>query len=195
VLIAGAAMVAKPKKLTQEERKELYSPIRDVNALMSKELREERVRNAMTRKLKLLLREHGIGTELKNPWLILSYVLARQYHPGFRVETEYKRGSGRPRKWGFQRQQQLLDDIDSIVTELKSKSPKDRGRWTVAAACKHASRRFPDRYRGMSSAGLAARYREAKRSLREFRSSFPDLIDRDGNYRGLLSSMFDADEN
>jgi hypothetical protein len=187
--------VAKPKKLTAEERKELLSPIQDVNALMPKDLREERVRNAMSRKLQLLLREHGIGSEFKDPWLILSYVLAKQYHPGFRVETEYKRGSGRPRKWGFQRQQQLLDDVDAIVMELKSESPKNPGRWTVAAACKHAIQRFPDRYKGMSSAGLPTRYREAKRSLREFRSSFPDLIDRDGKYRGLLSSMFDADEN
>jgi hypothetical protein len=195
VLIVGAALVAKSKKLTAEERKELYSPIQDVNALMPKDLREEQVRNAMARKLQLLLREHGIGREFKEPWLILSYVLAKQYHPGFRVETEYKRGSGRPRKWGFQRQQQLLDDIDAIVMQLKSESPKDRGRWTVAAACKHAIRRFPERYKGRSSAGLAARYREAKRSLREFRSSFPGLIDRDGNYRGLLSSMFDTDEN
>jgi hypothetical protein len=191
VLIAGAAMAAKPKKLTQEERKELFAQIQDTNALLPKEWREERVRNAMTRKLQLLLREHGIGSEFNNPWLILSYVLAKQYHPGFRVETKYKRGSGRPRKWEFQRQQQLLDDIDAIIVELKSKSPKDRGRWTVAAACKHAIRRFPDRYRGMSSEGLAARHREAKRSLKEVQSSFPDLIDQEGNYSGLLSSMFD----
>jgi hypothetical protein len=194
VLIAGVATVAKPKKLTEEERRELHSPIQNTNALLPREWREERVRGAMSRKLQLLLREHGIGSEFKNPWLILSYVLAKQYHPGFRVETEYRRGTGRPRKWGFQRQQQLLDDIDAIVMELKIKSPKDRGRWTVAAACKHAIQRFPDRYGGKSAA-LETRYREAKRSLREFRSSFPGLIDRDGNYRGLLSSMFDADEN
>src|SRR5262245_45124312 len=165
-------MVTKPKKLTAEEHKELHSPIQDTNALLPKEWREERVRKAMIRKLYLLLREHGIGGEFTNPWSILSYVLAKQYHPGFQVETEYRSSSGRPRKWGFQQQQRLLDDIDAIVAEVKSKSPKDRGRWTIAAACKHAIRRFPDRYKGTSSAGLAARYREAKRSLREFRSSF-----------------------
>src|SRR5262245_25487706 len=168
-------MVTKPKKLTAEERKELHSPIQDTNALLPKEWREERVREAMIRKLHLLLREHGIGSEFTNPWSILSYVLAKQYHPGFRVETEYRRSSGRPRKWDFQSQQRLIDDIDAIVMELKSKSPKHRGRWTIAAACGHAIKRFPERYGSMSSEGLAARYREANRSLRKVRSSFPHL--------------------
>src|SRR5262245_57537802 len=99
-------MAGKSEELTEEELKELYSPIYD-NPALNHEIRESLLREAILHKLNMMLREYGIEEEdPKNSWLMLSYNLARVYHPGFVIIRKHRRPSGRPRRWDNQSQQQ-----------------------------------------------------------------------------------------